>query len=435
MKVKRSTLLKTLFCSLLVIGSQVTEAQILNKLKNSVKEKVENRVVDKADRTIEKGLDKIEGGTEGTKENNPLSKQSEEIIDAPADLNIPNERSILSYSNYDFVPGDRIIYFYDMAGETDSEIPGRMLLNSGNAEIQTYHGEKVLVAPAQGEPYMLPGMKDNAYLPEQFTMEFDVLSNGNSTTDGSEIYLYFREKERAGSGDATAPIRITLNYISGDENQPSYAFEVYKENGSTVGGYRTFPAEAVNSTQDNWRHIAIYVNKNIGKLYIDQHRLAVLNQVDPGRANMVEIEVRNSENPVLFKNFRIAAGGSDSYTKVMTDGKFIAYGIQFDVNKATLKPESMGTINEFVKMMKENPDLVFEIGGHTDSDGTEERNNTLSQERANAVKKQMVSMGIASTRLACVGYGPSNPLADNNSAENKAKNRRVEFVKFSSVGN
>lgn len=257
-----------------------------------------------------------------------------------------------------------------------------------------------------------------------------MLSNGGigTSTDVSEIWAYFRGSEHAGSGYATAPILVRLDAISGDN--PHYGFEVYKGNGATVGThYQAFPASAASPARDNWRHVAIYVNKNIGKLYIDQHRLAVLNQVESGRANLVEIEVRNSEHPVLFKNFRLAAGGADSYNKVVTEGKFIAYGIQFDVNQAVLKPESMGTINEFVKMMKENSGLRFEIGGHTDSDGTAERNNVLSQERADEVKLRMVSMGIDENRLTTKGYGPSKPLADNNSAENKAKNRRVEFVK------
>lgn len=412
------------------VGHQSSNAQLLNKIKNRVQETAENRVVNKAGDATEKGMDDAEEGLGGKKNKKQNATEGEKInVSNPKTADNSNG-SLVSYFNYDFVPGDKLIYFYDMAGETDSEIPGRMLLNSGNAEIQTYKGEKVLIAPAGGEPNMTPYMKENAYLPEQFTLEFNVLSNGGigTSTDVSEIRIYFRGSERAGSGDAIAPILIRLDAISGEN--PNYGFEVYKESGATVGTHRqSFPSSAINTSQDNWRRVAVYVNKNIGKLYMDQHRLAVLNQVEPGRANMVEIEVRNSENPVLFKDFRLAAGGADSYNKVVTEGKFIAYGIQFDVNKAVLKPESMGTINEFVKMMKENPNLRFEIGGHTDSDGTAERNNVLSQERADEVKARMVNMGIAENRLTTKGYGPSKPLADNNSAENKAKNRRVEFVK------
>ncbi|HTN09284.1 OmpA family protein [Agriterribacter sp.] len=431
---KYSCLLSLITFALFI--SQDAKAQILNKIKKRAAETAENKVLDKAADATEKTIDNATEGVKGKKKDEKHIKKKtgdnsgDDGENATVAISAKSDTgSLILYSNYDFVPGDKLIYFYDMAGETDAEIPGRMLLNSGNAEIQTYKGEKVLVAPAGGEPYMMPYMKENVYLPEQFTLEFDVLSNGISNTDGAQITLYFREKEEAGKGSATAPIRVSLSAISGDEGQPGYGFEVYRENGSSVGGFRNFPEAAVNPAQNNWRHVAIYVNKNIGKLYVDQHRLAVLNQVEPGRANMVEIEVSNSENPVLFRNFRIAAGGADSYNKVITEGKFIAYGIQFDVNKAILKPESMGTINEFVKMMKENTGLKFEIGGHTDSDGTAERNNILSQERADAVKKQMVGMGIDGVRLSTKGYGPLKPIANNSSAENKGKNRRVEFVK------
>lgn len=113
-----------------------------------------------------------------------------------------------------------------------------------------------------------------------------------------------------------------------------------------------------------------------------------------------------------------------------TEGKIITYGIQFDVNKSTLKPESMGAINEIVKLMKQNEDLRFEIGGHTDNTGTTDRNNILSQERADAVKNQMIKMGIDEGRLTTKGYGSSKPVAKNDNAENKARNRRVEFIKL-----
>lgn len=422
---------------ILIVCYQSSDAQVFDRIKNKAKEAVENRDARKAGKAAEKNAEEREKNAmqgEGDPEEKHAGDQAagEAVAGQSSQTQGKAAGSLQSYSNYDFVPGDRIIYFYDMAGESDAEIPGRMLLNSGSAEIQTHQGEKVLVAPAGGAPSMMPYMKEEAYLPEQFTLEFDMLANGGVGTsqDVSEIRIYFRKKERAGSGDATAPVLIRLAGISGDN--PNYGFEAEKANGTTAGNHSLpFPSAAVNPGRDNWRRVAVYFNKNIGKLYIDQHRLAVLNQVDPNGMDMVEFEVHsNDEHPVLFKDFRIASGGTDSYKKVITDGKFVAYGIQFDVNKALLKPQSMGTINEFVKMMKENPDLKFEIGGHTDSDGSAERNNTLSQERADVVKAQMVGMGVAANRLATQGYGPSKPLVDNSSSENKAKNRRVEFVKI-----
>lgn len=339
---------------------------------------------------------------------------------------------LTDYKNYDFVPGDQLIFYYDMAGESDAEIPARMLLNSGNAEVQSFQGMKVLVAPIHGEPMMMPAMKEKKYLLEQFTLEMDVLCNGLSESSSGEIRIYFRTAEEVGKGSAIAPVLVRLQAISGDEVQPSYGFEAYREDGSAAGIHsQRFPPAAVDPTQDNWRHIAIYINKNIGKLYIDQHRLSVLNQIEEGQIDMVEIEVyNNSEHPVLFKNFRIGSGGADTYQKVLTEGKIIAYGIQFDVNKVTLRPESMGTINDFVKMMNQDPALSFEIGGHTDSDGSAQLNETLSQARADAVKAEMQRLGIDPNRLNTKGYGASQPVAPNDHSENKARNRRVEFVKL-----
>lgn len=175
--------------------------------------------------------------------------------------------------------------------------------------------------------------------------------------------------------------------------------------------------------------MAVYVNKNIGKLYIDHFRATVVNRIMKG-AGMFTFEVITQDQPVLIKNIRLAAGGSDAYNKVMSEGKFIAHGIQFDVNKSVLKPESMGAINEVFSMLQKYPDLKFEIGGHTDSDGAKELNDRLSAARAEAVKNQLVQMGINASRLTVKGYGSSQPITDNSSPEGKANNRRVEFKKI-----
>ena len=274
--------------------------------------------------------------------------------------------TIKSYANYDFVPGDAIIFQYDMAGEVDGEIPGRMAINDGSTAVQTNAGEKVLFVPAGANLSMKPLMKHDGYLPEQFTLEFEVMANGNDA-DGSTIELSFRDQEDGGrSWDGKCQYSIRINSISGDA--ANVDITINKPDGGTAGGQSELPEAAINAKENNWRKVAIYVNKNIGKLYIDQHRVAVVNQISPG-AGMVTFEVVNNNHPFMLKNFRIAAGGSDAYNKIVTGGKYIAYGILFDVNRANLKPESMGTINEVAKLMKAHQDLKFEIGGHTDSDG------------------------------------------------------------------
>ena len=109
--------------------------------------------------------------------------------------------------------------------------------------------------------------------------------------------------------------------------------------------------------------------------------------------------------------------------------KLAAYGITFDVGKATIKPESMGEINRIVQLMTENSDLKFSVEGHTDSTGNATSNQTLSEQRSQAIVAKLVELGIAQDRLTAVGKGQNSPIADNNTDEGRAKNRRVEFVK------
>ncbi|QAA82699.1 OmpA family protein [Aequorivita sp. H23M31] len=430
---KTKTFIYALGPFLFLFISTGVEAQILNKIANKVQETTERKVLDKTEKSTEDALDGSEKKVNTTKNKKNNSKEDSLITAGPDESNV-GSADLISYANYDFVPGDQLLYYYDMAGERDSEIPGRMLLDEGNLEIQTYKGEKVLYIPASSEAYFSPQMTDKNYLPEQFTLEFDILSNGGlkTTTDASEITLFFRgEDESVGAyGNATAPIRIVLSGISGDNDTASYQFGIFKSDDWIGAVNKNFPAEAVNPSQNNWRKVAFYMNKNIGKLYLDQHRIGMANQIETGKPAKLDIAVTNPDHPVMIKNFRIAAGGADAYNKIMSDGKIVAYGIQFDVNKATLKPESMGTINEMVKMMQSNPALKFEITGHTDSDGKDALNIQLSQDRAEAVKTQMILMGIESARLTANGFGSKNPVAKNDTAENKARNRRVEFVKL-----
>jgi hypothetical protein len=110
------------------------------------------------------------------------------------------------------------------------------------------------------------------------------------------------------------------------------------------------------------------------------------------------------------------------------NGRAVLY-INFDFDKAIIKPESGPTVNEVIRMLKQSPDLQLSINGYTDNVGTHEYNVTLSQARAAAVVDALAKAGIAADRLSSAGFGDSAPIADNDTPEGRAKNRRVELIK------
>ncbi len=101
--------------------------------------------------------------------------------------------------------------------------------------------------------------------------------------------------------------------------------------------------------------------------------------------------------------------------------------IFFETGSSKLLKESFAELNTLIVLLMENPGLRVEIGGHTDNVGNAEYNMTLSQQRADAVKNYLVEKGIAANRLVSKGYGFSNPIADNDTEQNRAKNRRTEI--------
>jgi outer membrane protein OmpA-like peptidoglycan-associated protein len=107
--------------------------------------------------------------------------------------------------------------------------------------------------------------------------------------------------------------------------------------------------------------------------------------------------------------------------------RIILRGVNFDFDKSNIRPDARPILDEAIRTLKEEPAIRVRIEGHTDSVGTEQYNQRLSQRRAQAVKEYLVRGGIAASRLESVGMGESDPVASNDTADGRAQNRRAEL--------
>ncbi len=429
MKDKRFNLLfKILFAlSILVFVPQQTEAQFLKKLAKKAKEKVDREAERRAQRRVDKKIDKTfhdaedaidgkkknkgEKSSQKKKENKQASQQ-----DNGTDQNDNGEKTTsVKWNKYDFVSGDTVI-FEDgpSTNEENGEFPSRWDLYRGVAEIAEVDGAPVIIFPKRFSvivPYLKNSNED--YLPEIFTIEFDCFFKKGEYSTSYYFFLY--DKKNQTDTRAIAAIHVNRN----DLDIMDYSGSTKEENVKD-GDKESF-----------WRHVSVAYTKGKLKVYLDNQRLINVPHFEFNPTGMsIQASGNDDTQSYFIKNVRIAKGGVKYYDRVLSEGKIIVNGIKFDINKATLKPESMGPINRIYKMMVKNPELNFSVEGHTDADGDDASNMTLSKARGKTVMDKLIEMGIDTSRLKYNGFGESKPIDNNSTDEGKANNRRVEFVKF-----
>lgn len=419
----RYSALITLIALAMLTFTPDASAQVKINLKEKIKREASKRANKKADEKVKKGFDNLEKGLKGVlgnkeQDSTVVKQQNQGQVQptgqAAAGATTQNQAGAqpaegaaptLSWSKYDFVPGDKIIFEDNLLYEENGEFPSRWDLDKGNVENAEFGGDNIIMFRG-GAPTIVPYLKNSNidYLPEVFTVEFDLFLPSNSFT----VFFYDRKNQQSPRGSTSLSVWTT--YMS-----------MTPARSDLPGG---------KSIAKKWSHISIAYTSGKLKAYIDDTRLINIPHLefDPTGISF-HVYHASDQNRSYIKNIRIAEGGVKYYDRFLQDGKIVSNGIRFDVGKASLRPESMGVLNEIYKMLSEHPDVAVSVEGHTDSDGDNDLNQKLSEDRAETVMNQLISMGISKDRLSYRGYGESKPVAPNDSPEGKASNRRVEFVK------
>ena len=424
--------MKRLFLMLLVafVCSANADAQgWLGRLKD--------KAVDAAKRTVENTVEQKTQEAVNDVLNPKSDKKSKAGKDA-TDVADAGEADPTTATSSDFKRGSVILFQDDVTAEQVGEFPSKWDLFQGTVETKTLGGVKAinLTDNAQVQPFI---KEQGAYLPEEFTIEYDFYYWPTDKVPGNDDYIGLNDmklilavtKDRSefpqtggDGGDLTAFV-LTHGVCSSSDH-------TYYFNGDKKGDF-------AYSFKKGWNHVALSFNKRALKVYFNDKRVVNLPRVNQPTWLCFQVPFEYI-NLTFIRNVVIAKGAVELYDRNAQDvsavekaiqetGKFVTNNILFDTGKATLKQESMIEIMRVADYMKKNPTARFEVQGHTDNQGSDKINDPLSQQRAEAIVKALEGLGVDGFNLKAVGKGSHEPVADNKTEEGRAKNRRVEFIK------
>ena len=317
------------------------------------------------------------------------------------------------WANYDFVPGETVLFYDDFNDDVVGDFPRRMEFVSGNWEVVEWEGRRLLrnTGPRHSAvKIILPRA-----LPEHFTIEFDA---------------YFPHSNYV--------IAVAPSPPTGRNNYTGLSGHFFQV-GATGTGVRMRDNQRASTTRideivKGLVPIRILADGRYARVYVNERRVANIPNADLQRSDELWIENMyhaSTEIPLYIGAIRIAEGGTDLYRKLADEGRVATQGILFDLNSATIRPESTPTLEEIGTMLREHGDLRLRIEGHTDATGDDASNLSLSERRAGAVRAFLVeAYDIDASRLESVGLGETKPVGDNATPEGRQNNRRVELVKL-----
>jgi len=415
-------------------GAAAQLGGLVNKAKNKVNQRVDRKVDDQ----MEKSLDKLEG-KDKKKEEEPSQNTTANTTNT--NTTTESKEVVRSYSKFDFVPGEMILYAEDFSQDAIGELP--LTWNaSGKGEVMTLENHPGKWLRMYENTVYLTGNRNK--FGENYTIEFDLMFYFEPKVKGYVLpgweFGIFSSGDADPADNSLLKDQNAINSTVAHFGFGTYAL-AYLE--SRQKHKTTFHSDKMElgtpaSTFNKVYHYSIQVQKTRFRLWINERKVfdvpRAINTQDTmnqlyfqlGGSNYQEDEIG-----LFVSNIKVATGVPDTRHKLVEEGKFSTTGILFDVNAATIKPESSGVLKEVAEAIKSHPGMRIRIVGHTDSDGTDAANLELSKKRAEAVKAALVKdWEIDPSALETDGKGESQPVADNKTREGKAQNRRVEFIKL-----
>jgi OmpA-OmpF porin, OOP family len=320
------------------------------------------------------------------------------------------------YGNrYDFVPGDKVLVYDDFTDTDVGEYPAKWTVkgipgeNAGGGnpvEVVEVGGRRFLKSRHQSDHqegslhFLRYPIKGD--MPKDFTIEFDA--------------------------DLAGPVAVVFT------NPRYWGGQDIRLNDGEPGKVTSPQASGRLPATSGIQHVAVAVSGTQVKLYVGGER--VLADPDGVGRPILRLGIDFSEpreeaaDHQMISTFRLAEGGKPAKQMLAGQGRIVTHGILFDTGSDALRPESGPTLRAILALLKEDPSLRFSIEGHTDDQGGPKVNGPLSDRRAAAVKTWLAKQGVDEKRLASKGLGATKPIDSNETAEGRANNRRVEFVKL-----
>lgn len=318
--------------------------------------------------------------------------------------------------NYDFVPGQRTLFYTDFTDEEVGNFPRRLQFKLGSMEVVELDGKRALKASdVSGFVVPLPEI-----LPQKFTIEIDVINRNSMGAAALTVKIY---------GGV-----LPKTDVDRDRTRVVYGHFGWEVSGGEAKSEAWFPSEDAAAAMGQPVSVRVLGDSAYLKLYADGRRLTNVPNANfqRGKGIYVALEGRDAESGAVYvTRIRVAESQRTIYDALKATGRWATQGILFESGKAEIRPESAPTLKQIGDALKEHPELRVRIEGHTDNVGKPEANLALSEARALAMKNRLVSeYGIDAARLESVGLGDSKPAAANTTPEGRANNRRVEVVKL-----